>query len=85
VWRTTEPLLRTYITISARGGDPAYVADLHRPLLDALRSREPSAVEAAVRNHFAEAAALLARTWPHQDPAPAPSPDRAPPPRRRAG
>jgi DNA-binding GntR family transcriptional regulator len=60
VWRSLEPFSRTYITLVAPGADARWTADLHPPILAALRARDAAGVEAALRQHFAEASAHLA-------------------------
>jgi DNA-binding GntR family transcriptional regulator len=55
VWRSLEPTSRTYITLVAPNADPSWTVGLHPPILDALRQRDPAAVEAALQRHFAEA------------------------------
>ncbi len=55
VWRSLEPVSRTYITLVAPNADPAWTAGLHPPILAALRKRDPAAVEAALVRHFEEA------------------------------
>jgi DNA-binding GntR family transcriptional regulator len=62
VWRTLEPYSRTYITIVAPGADRRAIADHHAPVLDALRRRDPDLVTDVLRGHFADAAAVIART-----------------------
>jgi len=54
VWRSLEPFLRTYITFVVPGADPQWAADLHVPILDALRTRNADAVAAALETHFAD-------------------------------
>lgn len=63
VWRTLEPFSRTYITIGMPGADRHRIADLHGPVLDALRERDPDRAEAALRRHYADAGDMLARLW----------------------
>jgi DNA-binding GntR family transcriptional regulator len=72
VWRSLEPYSRTYITLVAPGADPGWTAHLHAPIFDALRLRDPEAVAAALRRHFAEAAARLGRAWAEAEPQLAP-------------
>jgi DNA-binding GntR family transcriptional regulator len=67
VWRTLEPFSRTYITMVAPGVDRLRIADLHVPVVEALRSRDPRRTEQAVRQHFSEAAAMLGRLWTDPD------------------
>jgi DNA-binding GntR family transcriptional regulator len=63
VWRSLEPFSRTYITLVAPGADPHWTADLHGPMLAALRARDSRALVRAVRHHFAEAGSNLASRW----------------------
>jgi len=82
VWRTMEPFSRTYISTSLPGYDQQQVADLHPPVLTALRTGDPDRVVAAVRHHFDRAAATLKRLWSDEE---TPGADRAPvgvPPRK---
>ena len=69
VWRSLEPFSRTYLTLAVPGADPQWSADLHGPILEALRSREPDAVVAALERHFDEVRDNMARRWP-DDPEP---------------
>lgn len=64
VWRSLEPFLRTYITLVVPGADPHWSADLHVPILAALRRRETEEVVEALERHFVEASANMARRWP---------------------
>jgi len=76
VWRSLEPYSRTYITLVGPHADSHWSAGLHPVIVDALRVRDPAAVEAALREHFAKASAHLAEDW---DTTPQASPDdRAP-------
>jgi DNA-binding GntR family transcriptional regulator len=63
VWRSLEPFSRTYITLAAPGADARWTADLHPPILAALRARDEAAVQAALRHHFREASEHLAGSW----------------------
>ncbi|HEY3165354.1 MAG TPA: GntR family transcriptional regulator [Candidatus Limnocylindrales bacterium] len=54
LWRSLEPFLRTYITLVVPGADAQWSADLHTPILDALRARDVDAVVAALERHFAD-------------------------------
>jgi DNA-binding GntR family transcriptional regulator len=60
VWGSLEPFLRTYISLVVPGADPRWAADLHTPILDALRRRDADAVVAAVERHFADVSANMA-------------------------
>ncbi|HET6414184.1 MAG TPA: GntR family transcriptional regulator [Anaeromyxobacter sp.] len=75
VWRTTEPFSRTYITIVVRRDDPYQIVDLHWPVLEALRSRDPERAASAIRTHFEEAAGMVGRLWSKEEISPA---ERAP-------
>lgn len=59
MWQTMEPFSRTYITTAAGGADQHQIAELHPPVLEALRSRDPERAMRAVRRHFEQAAAML--------------------------
>ncbi len=63
VWRTLEPFSRTYITLVVPGADRKRIADLHPPVLKALRRHDADAAAAALRRHFSEASAMLGRLW----------------------
>lgn len=63
VWRSLEPFSRTYITLVAPGADTQWTADLHLPIIVALRSRDPERVVGALRRHFVEAGDRLVRSW----------------------
>jgi DNA-binding GntR family transcriptional regulator len=64
VWRSLEPFLRTYITLVLPGADPRWSADLHVPILAALKRRQTEEVVAALERHFVKAGANMARRWP---------------------
>jgi DNA-binding GntR family transcriptional regulator len=59
VWRSLEPFSRTYLTLIAPGADIHWTFGLHPPIMVAVRSRDPAAVEAALRDHFETASAHL--------------------------
>ena len=82
VWQSLEPFSRTYITLVARGADAHWTANLHPAILEALRSRDPERVVAALGGHFDEARAHLADGWENEPPAAGRAMDRAG--RRRA-
>lgn len=67
VWRSLEPFLRTYITMAVPGADPQWAADLHEPILVALRSGDAEAAVAALEEHFLAAGTNLAERWPHDE------------------
>ena len=63
VWGQLEPYSRTYITMAVPGGNRRQMAELHGPILDALRSGDVAATDAVIREHFAIARASLAERW----------------------
>lgn len=54
VWRSLEPMSRTYITLAGPGSDPQWTAGLHTPILDAIRLRDTDGVVRAIESHFEE-------------------------------
>ncbi|MGZ4551296.1 MAG: GntR family transcriptional regulator [Blastococcus sp.] len=58
VWRSLEPFSRTYITLAGPGSDPQWSADLHDPMLEAIRARDADGLVSAIESHFDEV-----RTW----------------------
>lgn len=52
VWRYLVPAARTYITLAAPGVDAVAAADLHLPILEALRHRDADVAARAIRRHF---------------------------------
>ena len=71
VWGTLEPYSRTYINMAVPGADRQLMAELHRPILDAVRSGDATRAETAIREHFATARRSLADRWVER---PAPEP-----------
>jgi DNA-binding GntR family transcriptional regulator len=69
VWRLLEPFSRTYITIVAPGVDQHRIADLHQPVMDALRRGDPDLAVAALERHYLDAGAMLAGLWTARLPA----------------
>ena len=67
VWRSLEPFLRTYITLVVPGADAQWSADLHTPILEALRARDVDAVVAAVERHFADVSDNMASRLADQE------------------
>jgi DNA-binding GntR family transcriptional regulator len=63
VWRSLEPFSRTYISLLSPNADARWSADLHPPILTALRARDVGSVEAALRRHFQEAADHVETAW----------------------
>jgi DNA-binding GntR family transcriptional regulator len=64
VWRSLEPFSRTYLTLVAPGADPQWSADLHAPVLTAIRARDVERVVAALERHFDDVAENMARRLP---------------------
>ncbi len=91
VWQRLEPFSRTYITLVVPGADRLAIAELHVPILEALRARNEDDAVAAVSRHFASAGAMLGRLWDQETGAPVPDAGRQPSPEpgrltsRRAG
>lgn len=73
IWRSLEPFSRTYITLVVPGADARWTADLHLPIVEALRSRDPERVVEALRRHFAEASARLDTGWEDEEPTAGPA------------
>jgi DNA-binding GntR family transcriptional regulator len=68
VWGSLEPFLRTYITLIVPGADAQWSADLHVPVLDALRRRDADAVVAALEAHFDEVTDNMTNRLETEDP-----------------
>jgi DNA-binding GntR family transcriptional regulator len=66
-WRSLEPYSRTYLTLFVPGADPTWSANLHTPILDALRRRDVEGVVAALEEHFREVQANMAGRWPEPE------------------
>jgi DNA-binding GntR family transcriptional regulator len=67
VWRSLEPFSRTYLTLVVPGADPQWSADLHAPILDAIKRRDTEAVVRALEQHFEEVSDNMARRWPDDE------------------
>ncbi len=63
IWRHLEPLSRTYITLLVPGVNRRRIADLHVPILEALRSGDPEMTDAAYHAHFEDAGNMFRETW----------------------
>ena len=61
VWRSLEPFSRTYLTLAGPDSDPQWSADLHDPMLDAVRAKDADALVAAIEAHFDEVRESLGR------------------------
>lgn len=59
VWRYLVPVARTYITLASPGVDAVIAADLHLPILQALRERDQEQAVAAIHRHFEVAGATF--------------------------
>jgi DNA-binding GntR family transcriptional regulator len=70
VWRSLEPFSRTYLTLVAPGANAHWTADLHLPIIGALRARDAGRVVAALRDHFDEVSSRLADEWAASGPDP---------------
>jgi DNA-binding GntR family transcriptional regulator len=68
VWQRLEPFSRTYITLVAPGADRHRIADLHQPILDALRGRDERRAADALNHHYTAAGTMLANLWAGDDP-----------------
>ncbi len=74
VWRALEPFSRTYITLVVPGANVQWTADLHLPILAALRRRDAEMVVSALQQHFDEISSRLGTEWPTEDsPQPVPA------------
>ena len=68
VWQLLEPLSRTYITLVAPGADRHRIADLHQPVLDALRARDDAGAANALDHHYTAVGIMLASLWADERP-----------------
>ncbi len=59
VWRSLRVESRTLITALKTGIDGNEIAELHRPIVEALRARDPEQSAIAIRDHFLNFATLL--------------------------
>jgi DNA-binding GntR family transcriptional regulator len=60
VWRSLEPLSRTYITLVGPSSDPNWTAALHDPMLEAIDRRDADGLVHAIETHFDEVRDRLA-------------------------
>jgi DNA-binding GntR family transcriptional regulator len=60
VWRSLEPMSRTYITLVGPGSDPQWSAGLHDPILEGIVARDTEGVVRAIESHFDEIRERLA-------------------------
>ena len=68
VWQQLEPFSRTYITLVAPGADRHRIADMHQPILDALRARDAGRAVGALDHHYTAAGAMLENLWAEDAP-----------------
>ncbi|MGE3269622.1 MAG: GntR family transcriptional regulator [Chloroflexota bacterium] len=72
IWRSMDGLVRarTYATLALPGRDELidYTAGSHRPIVEAIRSGDPDAVDAAVKHHIHEVPSLMAGHLPPSKP-----------------
>jgi len=73
IWRSMDGLVRarTYATLALPGREELidYTAGSHRPIVEALRSGDPDAVEQAIKHHIHEVPSLMAGMIPAASPA----------------
>lgn len=68
LWQSLEPFSRTYITAAIPGVDVHWTAELHWPILDALRQRDAAGVVRALRQHFDQAGSKIDAGWAEEQP-----------------
>lgn len=54
VWHSLEPFSRTYLTLAGPNSDPQWSADLHDPMLEAVKARDAERLVSAIECHFDE-------------------------------
>lgn len=74
VWQRLEPFSRTYITLVAPGADRHRIADMHQPILDALRAGDAGRAGGALDYHYTAAGAMLENLWAEDAPRAEPQP-----------
>jgi DNA-binding GntR family transcriptional regulator len=74
VWRYLEPGSRTYITLVVPGVNSRQIADLHVPILQALRGRDPETAVRAYHQHFEAVSEMFRASWVDTQPAASTSP-----------
>lgn len=55
-WHQLQPFARTFISLALPNSEHGDLADRHLPILDALRSHDAAAAEAAMHEHLADVA-----------------------------
>jgi DNA-binding GntR family transcriptional regulator len=68
VWRSLEPFSRTHLTLSVPGADLPWSAELHLPIQAAIERRDVAGTVKALRRHFEDISADMARRWPDDGP-----------------
>ncbi|MDA2989892.1 MAG: GntR family transcriptional regulator [Actinomycetota bacterium] len=63
VWRSLEPMSRTYITVARVDSDPQQTAALHDPILESIRRRDTDGMVRAIESHFEEIRYWLTRRF----------------------
>jgi DNA-binding GntR family transcriptional regulator len=63
VWRQLEPVSRTHLMLVVPEADRHRIADLHQPVLDALRNRDAARATDALDRHYEVLGAMLAELW----------------------
>jgi DNA-binding GntR family transcriptional regulator len=61
LWNSLQVETRTAVTALRTGLSPADVAELHAPIIEALRQRRPGAAGRAMRSHFEHFGRMLAK------------------------
>lgn len=66
-WRSVNPLSWTLFTLTIlRHPDLIHLANRHRPIVDALRARDPARVEAAINDHLLTLGTAVSRDLPEE-------------------
>ncbi len=63
VWLNLEPFSRTHLTLNVAVAYGHEMANLHRPVLEALRDRDVARADEAIRRHFVNAAGMFRQVW----------------------
>jgi len=61
LWAMLEPFSRSYYTATVPGIDLHRLSDRHKPVLDAIKDKDPERAAATMRTHAEEAAELIHR------------------------
>lgn len=60
-WKLLEPFSQTYLTATVPGVDLMWLAKRHKPIVDALKARDPEAAALVMRHHLEQAAEIRGR------------------------